>query len=59
MSALFDENFLNVYELSNVNHAAHAGKYECLNFADPLEEKKLNNHPLGQESVFVVRSDAR
>ncbi|MBQ9486631.1 MAG: hypothetical protein IJU91_02365 [Selenomonadaceae bacterium] len=59
MSALFDENFLNVYALSNVNYAAHANQYAGLNFADPLGEKQLNNHPLGQESVFGVRSDAR
>ena len=59
MSALFDENFLNVYELSNINYAANANQYADLNFADPLGEKRLNNRPLSQESVFGVRSDAR
>lgn len=59
MSALFDENFLNIYELSNDDYAANAEQYADLNFVDPLDEKKLNDRALVQQDVYGVRADIK
>ena len=59
MSVLFDEKFLNDYELSNSEYAANAEKYADLNFADPLGEKALNERNLVQKDSYGMRAEVR